>query len=445
MFDNLNVICTHLKARSNWLKEDEVAEINQMSIMFYKYKSMLSIVLTEQRKIVEKYPVKLPTYSMNDFGESWRLLSEVEKQELFSALNTILHKEFEDFNLWRYLSEVEKQELFSALNTILHLETIEKAKFDKRFLYKLKTIFDKMVSYINTLNIPEEFIDAFDYLEDQQLLTELKELLDNLDAIFTSLKNFNGHLYDCLKEDEVAEIDRMFITCNKHQSNLNKYQKKAQIFVQALASALHRGVLNQSQVPIRMLEAPNTEQATAIRDWCQNPEHQHLIERVTYIKLSAKNLSKLPAKLTRFINLQRLYLAYNRLTRVDEISELTNLVLLDLSNNHIEALDLLNLPHLQELYASGNRLQALDLSGQAYRELRIVHVSENALTCINVAGLTSLTVLDISNNQLKRIDNFKDLQQIGQLYLQGNRLTWAFNSAVLNKSQVKLKKFEEIE
>lgn len=111
-------------------------------------------------------------------------------------------------------------------------------------------------------------------------------------------------------------------------------------------------------------------------------------------------------------NLQRLYLSDCKLTQVAEqaFDHLTNLIELDLSNNHLQ--QVLSRSTFEQLHHS---LRKLSLANNP-----IQTIESNAFV-----GLTQLTILDLSNCQLAQLkpQAFHGLSQLKELKLHDNRLT----------------------
>ncbi len=114
----------------------------------------------------------------------------------------------------------------------------------------------------------------------------------------------------------------------------------------------------------------------------------------------------------------------NCLSSLTSWGHLQNLQYLDISGNGLESLDGLScLVHLRELKANRNRIRnlegILDLDGLLHLELQ-----GNELVTADFAGgeLTRLHHLDLSNNQLKMVDNLNVLSALRTLHLEKNRL-----------------------
>ncbi|XP_068130065.1 platelet glycoprotein Ib alpha chain-like [Hyperolius riggenbachi] len=108
------------------------------------------------------------------------------------------------------------------------------------------------------------------------------------------------------------------------------------------------------------------------------------------------------------VMLQELILANNSLKSVPDLSRLSSLTKLDLSNNHISSLqdtDFKGLKKLKSLELQKNRIDSV--SEKAFRDL------------------SSLNHLDLSHNQLWQLPNvlISELVQLGSFSLMGNRLT----------------------
>jgi internalin A len=116
--------------------------------------------------------------------------------------------------------------------------------------------------------------------------------------------------------------------------------------------------------------------------------------------------------LTRFINLEELYLCNNNLTTesIQCLSQLTKLRILALSHNKIDNIDNLSaLLNLKELYLDNNDIT--DASALHNLNFQQLHIINNKLSNIN--GLYNVNVLVVSqnyiidNNEIKRFNGLQ--------------------------------------
>jgi hypothetical protein len=123
------------------------------------------------------------------------------------------------------------------------------------------------------------------------------------------------------------------------------------------------------------------------------------INTITSLDVSNYSISTLTG-LEDFASLETLYCNNNSLTTLD-VSALTNLNYLDFQNNAITNLNITGLTALQVLVALNNNLSALDVSNNP--NLNYLDVDNNDLTSLIVTG-TSLTDLYCINNELTTLD-----------------------------------------
>ena len=126
--------------------------------------------------------------------------------------------------------------------------------------------------------------------------------------------------------------------------------------------------------------------------------------------------------LSALTNLQRLDVSENQLTELPDLSALTNLQRLDVSHNQLTHLpDLSELKNLKRLAVNNNQLTHLpDLS--ALKNLASLDVSYNQLTHLpDLSKLTKLTGLYVSDNQLKKLPDLNTLTKLQFLNYANNQ------------------------
>ncbi|KAH0566684.1 hypothetical protein KQX54_003201 [Cotesia glomerata] len=127
--------------------------------------------------------------------------------------------------------------------------------------------------------------------------------------------------------------------------------------------------------------------------------------------------------------LRELYLRYNRITRIDGLTEETvpNLVHLYLSYNDIEYLDFLDkLPKsITHLYLNNNEILKLVHERMPVKSLGLYAVTETVIEKYDFNHLENLEYLDISHNKIEKIEDgtFKNLSKLITLYLNNNYLS----------------------
>ncbi len=132
-------------------------------------------------------------------------------------------------------------------------------------------------------------------------------------------------------------------------------------------------------------QLPNLTSAKIIKDWLNDPAHEHFIKKISRLDLSECHLRILPHEIGRFTQLQALRLCGNRLQSLpDTIGLLAQLRNLELPNNN-----LLSLPDTIGLLA---QLQVLSLKNNCLKSLPDT-----------IGLLAQLQVLDLKNNRLKSL------------------------------------------
>ena len=128
------------------------------------------------------------------------------------------------------------------------------------------------------------------------------------------------------------------------------------------------------------------------------------IEKITKLDLAGKSISDVTG-LSAFSNLTELNLKYNNLTKIDELSKLTKLKTLILSNNKIgnNIESICNLTSLEQLQAENCCLKDASINGK-------------------ITKLTNLTKLFLSNNQLSNISSFTAFKKLKILRVDDNLL-----------------------
>ena len=158
---------------------------------------------------------------------------------------------------------------------------------------------------------------------------------------------------------------------------------------------------------------------------------------------SKKNrLVTLPNDIAQLTNLQILNLSSNRLSYLpDAITQLTNLEVLDLSGNRLngipEALACLN--NLTELYLNGNQLRSLSDGIMQLKKLQRLDLGDNQLSALSAAivQLTELLHLSLSGNRLSTLpESVTKLSSLQRLNLSNTQLESLPSSlALLTKLQ----------
>ncbi|KAK7208073.1 hypothetical protein BZA70DRAFT_272835 [Myxozyma melibiosi] len=144
--------------------------------------------------------------------------------------------------------------------------------------------------------------------------------------------------------------------------------------------------------------------------------------------------------------------SHNNLSQLTAFGFLTNLQYLDLSDNRIETLDgMSSLVHLRELVVDNNELVNINGISQLDGLLRL-SAKGNNVGSVNFekSNLSRLTDLDMSFNQLTRVEGIERLKSLMTLNLEDNMLSrlepegYLPNLRTLKVSRNKLSKFDAI-
>ncbi len=159
----------------------------------------------------------------------------------------------------------------------------------------------------------------------------------------------------------------------------------------------------------------------------KSPVDVSRLENVATLDLSYNKISELVIGDNLFSKCQELILSNNHLEEYPVISESTNLIKLDLSDNQIQTIPRLSIKSLQQLnlgmnllteFASSDHhlpsLEYLNLQRNSLKRVSIVDQTKlrnlvlrgNQLSEMQITGLPELTMVDISENNLTRIPGF---------------------------------------
>lgn len=196
---------------------------------------------------------------------------------------------------------------------------------------------------------------------------------------------------------------------------------------------------NYVVVENRTVTLPDPNLEAAIREAIGKPTgdiYQSDLKELTTLDAGRSNISDL-AGLQYCVNLQRLYLAYNRINNLQAISGLTRLISLSLPFNQITDLTpVSNLTNLNGLYlygsqiadlrplASLSKLERLDLGGNRVsdlgpvsnlKNLRLLHLYGNRISDLTgLSSLTDLRILLLHNNRITDIAPLSNLIKLGE-------------------------------
>ncbi|KAM6216533.1 protein phosphatase 1 regulatory subunit 42 [Rhynchocyon petersi] len=176
---------------------------------------------------------------------------------------------------------------------------------------------------------------------------------------------------------------------------------------------------------------------------------QHL-RRITHINFSDKNIDAIE-DLSVCKNLSVLYLYDNRISQIANLNFATNLTHLYLQNNCISCIEnLKSLKKLEKLYLGGNYIAVVE-GLEGLEELRELHIESQRLPLgekllfdpRTLHSLRkSLSILNISNNNIDDIKDLEMLENLNQLIAVDNQLLHVKDLEFLLSKLIKLWKID---
>jgi hypothetical protein len=147
-----------------------------------------------------------------------------------------------------------------------------------------------------------------------------------------------------------------------------------------------------------------------------------------YVRLeySNKGLETLEGDLALFKELRYVNLSKNRLTSMEGLNELPNLIMADFRNNQIEDFDKLGVSHTQFtlLLLDHNKLSSFMFFDMP--SLKYISLANNEVTSVTDLSMLSIPLLEIvnlNNNKLVSLEGFSALPNLKQLSCSSNYLT----------------------
>lgn len=115
---------------------------------------------------------------------------------------------------------------------------------------------------------------------------------------------------------------------------------------------------------------------------------------------------------------------HNQITKIEHLTNLRNLIFLDLFDNMVSDVGGLDgVPSLRVLMLGSNRLAEISTAFWHVPNLDVLDVHANHITSIrNIDRLTNLRVLNLSFNMLTSIEGLGTLQLLAELNLRGNKI-----------------------
>ncbi|XP_013798344.1 protein phosphatase 1 regulatory subunit 42 isoform X3 [Apteryx mantelli] len=174
------------------------------------------------------------------------------------------------------------------------------------------------------------------------------------------------------------------------------------------------------------------------------------LRRITHLNLSDKNIDTI-GDLSLCRNLRVLYLYDNQISQIQNLDFATNLTHLYLQNNCISCIEnLSSLKHLEKLYLGGNCIAVVE-GLDKLEEIRELHIESQHLPLgekllFDPRSLTSLakslSVLNISNNNIDELAELAVLENISHLTAVDNQLQYMKDLEIVLSKWTKLRSMD---
>uniref|UniRef100_A0A8C3XAT1 Protein phosphatase 1 regulatory subunit 42 n=1 Tax=Cyanoderma ruficeps TaxID=181631 RepID=A0A8C3XAT1_9PASS len=174
------------------------------------------------------------------------------------------------------------------------------------------------------------------------------------------------------------------------------------------------------------------------------------LQKITHLNLSDKNIDSI-GHLAFCKNLQVLYLYDNQISQIQNLDFASNITHLYLQNNHISNIEnLSSLKKLEKLYLGGNYITVVEGLDKV-RVLRELHIESQHLPLgekllfdpISLNSLAkSLSVLNISNNNIDELGDLAVLENLSYLKAVNNQLKHMEDLEVVLKRWTKLRRID---
>lgn len=332
--------------------------------------------------------------------------SMILNQVSFISNNIFSNLKISQLNLVNSLPNRIEKDAFKDLK-IIDLMTFKSISLNKLLVFEENFIHIKnKIEVISLLDYkiisPQELnilLNASDYIEIKRLLffnTSLNSYVDL--SKMAHLEIF--HLRFSQTETMIFNINRKLNEFNIQNSNL----KKLTIELVEVGSRLEKLSLYSNKIERFEAKFLNLEQITLHNNSFSNLTKESFVlidTNVLALDLEKNQINFIESNIIKDIRkVQFLNLAHNRLDHRTTFVNLSELDELDLSSNNFSRFD-------QELVSGCEKLQSLDLSN-------------NNIEFFNVS-LKSLLKLNLNNNRIKSIHNFK-IWTVDELYLDKNQI-----------------------
>ncbi|XP_001649809.2 leucine-rich repeat-containing protein 15 [Aedes aegypti] len=189
-----------------------------------------------------------------------------------------------------------------------------------------------------------------------------------------------------------------------------------------------------------MYRMPNVERLDIFNSYVRNA---FLKPELKYFRVSRCQLNEIQIDTAEKYQLTELHLPENELTSIPKgLNHLTNLTLIDLSNNHLSYLDMKQFNGLDQLTILGlsyNSIKVVFATGLVQLpSLLFLNLAHNNINTMDISrwNFSSLQELDVSTNSLERIDNLlEQLPSLGNINFGGNQWNCAWRDDFLEKAE----------
>lgn len=270
--------------------------------------------------------------------------------------------------------------------------------------------------------------------EDVQLLSQLKtlELQDNrLSDLPVSWSPLQQLTRLVLSHNQLSQLPEQLFSLSSLQLLLLTHNRIEQL-PEALGQLLLLEQLDVSHNQLREV-----------------PASIGYLHRLNRLNLSHNQIKSLPADIGCLTSVRHLDVSYNQLTSLpDSVSELYQLQVLDLRRNQLSHLpSLSSCSGLKELHLGENRIQALDDGWcKGLTSLAILDISNNKIPLLpkSMAMLKNLERLNAANNDISGVPLFLGcMTNIKSLQLEGNPMRSLRKDLLLRGTKELLRYFRE--
>ncbi|KAL9655927.1 hypothetical protein ABK040_007548 [Willaertia magna] len=255
------------------------------------------------------------------------------------------------------------------------------------------------------------------------------------------------HLFNCIvpyittlyiKENEVSEKCFEYTTTRLKKMVLDKctITNPGELFLRLHASQLSQFHIyncswsgNQSVIPFHLVTSLYLLKVVST-PLGQLPEELDKLNLLGYLELKSTGLTELPSSISNLGHLYYLDLSYNQLTSIPKsLKNLTNLIYMNVTHNNLETItnfatrkSSINIE--SALHLEANKLQDLP---KKFNLLSVenIYLNDNLFSYLPTVlyEIETITVLNLSNNQLKQLNSdIGKLVNLQELYLNNNPL-----------------------